>query len=188
MAARWLQQKIAKQKRDRRKWAKAYSMKGTGPTSNPGYMADDGKFVSISTGSRTKVARSAPNFDTMDRHLLATFKPTSVEAVYARLSGLHTDLKPQVILAKQKQSTNGAGTLQGEIKYVYFLLKKEPNYEARLYMCADSAFIYLEIITDTHRVYKRSSEFGSRHQALDAWKIQRIHWDKIERIPKDSLG
>lgn len=182
MANRVLQQKRVKMKRMRRAWAKSFSMKNTGPHKHPGYLNDKGDFVDIGFSSRAKAGGMF-----LDEHLLVKykFKTNSPEAVYARTRGLHTDLAVdrEVILAKQVKSSNNAGSLQGELRYVYAILKKEINYEARLYMCGDSCFIAEEMNTKTHHVSKISMEYSDKHRAKDCFVNHRVVWDNIERVP-----
>jgi len=182
MANRVLQQKRLKMKRMRRAWAKPFSMRNTGPFKHPMYINDQGEPVDVSFASRAKAGKMF-----VDEHLLAKyrFNPNSSEAIYARTRGLHSDLAvdKEVILAKIVQSRGNAGSLQGEKRFVYKIMHKEPNWEVRLYMCGDECFFCEEMLTTTHKVSKISFQYDDRHRAVDAWKHNRIVWDKVERIP-----
>jgi hypothetical protein len=188
MGARWLQQKVLKQKRMRRAWAKKYSMKNVGPSKSMFTFNDQGKPTDVGMGARGKAARTNINFDSMSKFLLRRFKPSDTEVIYARTHGLHTDLASdrQVVLAKMTQSTGNAGSVQGETPYVYSVIKKIPNQELRLYMCRDSAFFVRETITDTERVFRVSTEYvgdSARYRAKADYVADKIPWEVVERTP-----
>lgn len=166
MVARWIQQKQAKQKRIRRSWAKPYSMKGTGPAVLPGFIGDDGRFNSLSIGSRAKAGRTLD-----DPWLSALFKGVnslSNEAqIYARTSGPNA-VPRAVVLASLIQSKNNAGSLQGEQTYVYKILEKGKAVELRLYMGGEEAFFVERKRVGTKETYRRSIVY-QRSRAMNAW-------------------
>ena len=196
MPARWLQQKIVKQKRMRRAWAKPFSMKNTGPNMHPGFVTGSGKnkgFTDIGPGARSKAASSMPDYDTLSKFLVSKFKYNDAEAIYARTRGLHSDLAVdrEIILAKLVQSRGNAGSLQGERRYVYQeMYTGHPNYKLRLYISGEKCFFICEIKTNTHFVYKRSYEIEGLQFAVETHRRDRILWESIERIPlpADQIG
>lgn len=157
------------------------------------------EFVDISFGSRAKAAQSSPNWDTLSRFLMSHFKPNDHEAVYARTRGLHTDLTShvkhvskrkaqpvdqEVILVKQIQSKLNAGSIQGESKYVQHKMSTDsPNWDVRLFISGDDCFFVSEMRTETEMVYKVSADFIGIHNAIHAFKKDRVIWRTVLRTP-----
>lgn len=195
MANRNIQVKIAKLRKQRRSRPKAFSSKNSGPYKHAGFLTEvvgeDGEvkrsFQPLSIASRSKAAQSIPNWSTMNRWIIETFKYDSTEAIYARTSGLHTDIKviqdEDIVLAKQHQSKEGAGSLQGESRYVFSILIKNPSHERRVYISGDSIFFIEEKVTKTHIVYRISHEYDNAEYAMQDHKNERILWDKKELRP-----
>jgi len=173
MANRTIQQKVQKMKRMRRAHLKSFSMRSAGPTNLEG----------IGFGARSQVAQTSFDSWFLRRK---QFNINSNEVIYARTRGLHTDIWPggtEVVLAKMQQSRNGAGSLQSERRYVYSIVRKEPNSELRLYISGDDCFFVYEATTRYERVYKVSHEYSKKQRALDANKYGRIAWVLVEREP-----
>lgn len=184
MAARWLQQKLTKQKRMRRAHLKGYSMgRPKGPPPEPGSNDDHsrGGFVGVGFASRNRAAQVNLHVDTMSIFLRETFSKRSYENRYVRLNGLHTDLEP--IVAKMAQSKINAGSLQGERHYVYKVMDKITNHEVRLYIAGDDCFFVSETRTISQMVYKVSAEYDRTRFAVLAFERDDILWEYVERRP-----
>lgn len=195
MVNRNIQIKIQKMRKRRASRPKSFSTANTGPDKHAGFLteviADDGtvsrSLQPLAIAARSRVASQLPNWSTMDRWIINTFKPDSPEAIYARTSGLHTDIRvvqgDALVLAKMAQSKTGAGSVQGENTYVKSVLIQRLNHERRIYISGDSVFFCEEIVTKTHRVYRISHEYDSAVHAMEDHKRDRILWEKTERMP-----
>jgi hypothetical protein len=188
MVNRVIQQKIIKQKRMRRAWAKRFSMRNAGPMRYPGFFNDQGEFVDMSLRSRTQSAR-VNDLDSQLNDFLRRkfrFKLSDPESIYARHRGLHTDMTHdgELVLARMVQSRSGAGTLQGEQKFVRSVCIKRDTCLRTLYMSGETNFFIEVRVTEGGTVFLRSCEYIDRQMALLAHKTDNILWEEISNSPE----
>lgn len=187
MAARWKQQKEAKMKRMRRAWAKPYSMKSTGISANPGFKNDQGEFVLTSIRSRAKAGGRVadPWLDAIFKDHNPLYHVDEQGNYSANEDGIYKrkDSVPRAaVLAKLMQSTNGAGTLQGEQRFVYEKILDGEFVKVRLYMSGDEAFFVEQTTKGRVTIYRRSILYGSmfgrnaRNIALEKFSRKRVCW------------
>lgn len=187
MPNRNIQQKILKMKRQRRAWARSYSMRSTGVSKHFWAKDDNNKDVDMGPGARNQLASSTTDFNTMDRQLLRTFKSDDTEVIYARTHGLHTDLFSEnpIVLARMVHSTSYAGSLQKEQRYVYKVMLDDPNQKVRWYMSGRDSFFVRETRTETEMVYRISYLYDNLANAQLAYTRKSIKWnsDLTQKIP-----
>lgn len=179
MANRVLQQKRVKMQRMRRAWAKQFSRKNTGPMKAPFYINEQGDETDLSIKARSKAA-GIIDYESLSDNLRRRFrfKESDPESIYARHSGLHTDLTRdgELILARMWANKKGAGTLQGEERFVYQCMIKNDKQERRLYMGREICFFYEERLVSGGKEIRISIEYPSRERAQIAHLQDKILW------------
>src|SRR5690349_21450518 len=117
MVNRVIQQKRIKMARQRQAWAKPFSMKRTGIVANPGFRNEQGDFVPMSIGSRSKAGGvvADPWLDTIFKDKNPLYRIDEFGHYIPNETGIfqRRDVPRAVVLAKLIQSTNNAGSLQG---------------------------------------------------------------------------
>jgi hypothetical protein len=187
MGNRVLQQKVLKIKRMKRAYLKRFSTKNTGPSKFPWYLNDKGDLIDMSVKARSKTA-AVQDLERMNEQLRKKFKfkLSDPESIYARHSGLHTDMTRdgELILARLVQSRSGVGNIQGEVRYVYQEMHNRPTSNCRLYMANDENFFVELRQTERGKFFLTSIIYSNRQMAVLAYRNGHINWKSSSEIPE----
>lgn len=176
MGARWMQEKLRKQKRMRRSYLKSYNYSRGGYSPIARGQTDSGTIADYSFGARKSAASRV--FEVADAYFRPSKNPedNTPNVLFARRIGAHSDIV--TVVSHMMQS----GRLQKEQTWNYISIVKGTVENWWLFFSGEVCFLLRERIRSDWRYVSRSIDYPSRKVAKMHYERGWVRWKGEEEI------